>query len=481
MRCTHFSRYYSVLLFTVVLFVSNCLFAGGIAPCKVVHPEMLLRDYQPDENDLSNWFEENIYKQTVSPEQREYLLRKLRLVNRSADFREARAYEPAMTEKWQHLPLKIIRLYKNKKYGKEPLALLCLEFGQAVFDNSGNLPEGLQPESDEYFVAPLSALSCYWYYNKGPEKSNYRTNEIPDVKIMAAQRPGLREARYVHGEMKFRDIFSFTPAALANLRAAVSDSDLYREILDMSQFNHYYHEIGSGGVISSLLNSYWRFKMSLLKYYTIADFEDETGQPYEVIVCPFFENDKTFKTEDRLLSFRGSTNWRDGYIILPKGTADNISFSDDMPALLARTILQCHNGFKNWTRPLGGNYSKLQGFAGFGTVLTKDFRLPLVGEGDRFYYFSDGLVTTLSEAENVYNNAIHLLDTVSIETMGRLQKEAAAPPKTNSKGILYRSQSYTISVKGQVYVLSAILTSYNENLHIAGIMIFNPFATKKEE
>lgn len=445
--------------------------------CKVIHPERLITDYKPDESDMNTWFEENIYSRKVSQEQRDYLLRKLRFNNRGAAFLDPEAYTATMKDEWKGITVQVRRWFKNKKYGKGWLALIVVEYGQWMSDHRGKTDLRLVPESDEFFIAPIDALECYWYYDKSLTKSEARNNEVPQIHIMASRRPFKNDQRYLNmANLKIREISSFSPAALENLHQALGNDDLFAEIKEMSSpenIHGYRPNSDSYVLLYKDASAYW--SMYKLTAFSVAEFRDESGKAYEVIQIPFEENDDVFKNNKELLLYRGSTNWRDCYYIAELGTAGDIPFGDNMSYVLARAIRQCKTGFRAWLRPLSGRYTVLHGFGGLGTFTTNDYRLPLISDNEKVYYFSDGILENESDAEGAFTRARNILDTLKIFKYGTLQKGGLSEPKTNSGGITTTLQQYTIRTDNLDFGVFAYKIKFRDNFFLAGIMIVSPY------
>lgn len=446
-------------------------------PCKVIHPEMLITDYHPDEVDKKTWFEEDIYSRKVSQEQRDYLLRKLQFNNRGAAFLDKDIYSLATADEWKGIKVKVRRWFKNKKYGKDWLALIVIEYGEWVSDHRGKTGLRIVPESDEFFVAPIASLECYWYYDKSLTKSEVRNNEIPEMHIMAARRPFKNDQRYLNmSKLNFREISSFSPAALENLHQALGNDDLFAEVKEMSSPENIYNyrpNSESYVLLHRDAKAYW--SMYKLTAFSVCEFNDESGKTYEVIQVPSEENDDIFKNNNELLIYRGSTNWRDCYYIAEAGKADDIPFGDNLSHVLARAIRQCQSGFAAWSRPLSGRYTVLHGFSGIGTFTTADYRLPLISDNQKIYYFSDGILESESDADAAFSKSGNILDTISIFKYGTLQKGAYIEPKTNSAGITTTMQQYSIQSDGHNFMLCAYKIKFRDNFYLAGMMIISPY------
>lgn len=465
------------LLFSILL---TGLYVSGHSlgvPCKVIHPEWLITDYRPDEADKKNWFEEDIYSRKVSQEQRDYLLRKLQFNNRGAAFLDRDAYTTSMTDEWKGINVKVRRWFKNKKYSKGWLALIVVEYGQWISDHKGKSDLRLVPESDEFFIAPMEALECYWYYDKSLTKSEARHNEVPEIHIMASRRPFKTEQRYLNmSKVKFREIRSFSTTALENLHQALGNDDLFAEIKEMSSpenIHHYRPNSESYVLLYRDAKAFW--SMYKLTAFSVGTFKDESGKAFEIIQIPYEENDEIFKNNAELLLYRGSTNWRDCYYIAEAGVADDIPFGDNLQHVLARAIRQCKTGFAAWSRPLSGRYTILHGFSGLGTFTTDDYRLPLISDNRKIYYFSDGILESESDAETAFNKAKNILDTITITKYGKPVKGLFNEPKTNSAGITTTSQQYTISSENLEVGIYAFKIKFRENFYLAGIMVLSPF------
>ncbi|MBL0147104.1 MAG: hypothetical protein IPP48_16720 [Chitinophagaceae bacterium] len=462
-------------MFRFLLFITAILFASvteaqyWIAPGNVVHPEQIIKDYQPDENDKKAWFEENIKPYEVSEVQKAYLIKKLRLENHGSAFKDAGNYSVEKTEDWKKLSCKIIRLFKNKKYGKNTLALFCLSYGDNCNYNYVPRSENLPVESDEYFVAPVSALETYRWPKGDIPKYHYKQNGIHEISIMAAKRPDHYGRKFLRTNLTYFEPKNFSDSTLKNLRTKLDDDDLYYEMLEMGQLNKTYHTYSSSYIYPMVKFDPHGRGMELLITYSMGVFTTDKGEHIEIMYAPNVENDQAMN-EAKFSDYRGSTNGRDCYYFVRADGADDIGRGNTIDYALARIFRKVSDKFKGWDQPMRGYFQKLRGYCCMGYETAQGYGAALISEDRTLYFLNDGSISSRSEAETKLQSVIKDLDNVNIVKYGKLNKEPFVPEKTEGN-VSYKYQPYSIVADGKNLGVQAILIKFRDDFYLVGIEV----------
>ncbi|MBK6937373.1 MAG: hypothetical protein IPH18_11220 [Chitinophagaceae bacterium] len=277
------------LLFFSFVLSASVVQAQYIAEGSVIHPEQIITDYQPDENDRKEWFEENIKPFVVTEVQKDYLIRKLRTENHGTAFREAGNYSAEKTADWKKLSCKVLRLFKNKKYGKTTLALFYLPYANNCTYDYVQKSENLPVETDEYFVAPVTAIETYRWPKGDIPKHHYKQNSINEISIMAAKRPDHYGRKYLRTNLTYFEPKDFSDSTLKILRKKLGSDDLYHEVLEMGQLNKTYHTYSSSYIYPMAKIDPNGRGMSVLITYSRGEFTTDKGEHIEIMYAPILK------------------------------------------------------------------------------------------------------------------------------------------------------------------------------------------------
>lgn len=443
--------------------------AQSIAPAKVIHPEQIIFDYQPDDADIQNWF--NIEGKEITELQKNFLIKKLKAENHKGRFADKSVYSSDKTDDWKKLETKVIHLFKNKRYGSKYLALIKIGYGENCYYSKNGIiqkSELLPIETDEYFVAPVTALESYKWPKGNIPKYDFKDNCIYGIAIQASKRPDHYGRRYLNGNLKYIDITKFSNRTLANLKAKLADEDLYHEVLEMGKLNNTLHETSYEGRIKLLINSDdWRTREQTVVYH-LTDFTSEEGESYDLIYCPYLENFSNIN----MRHYTAALKSKDCYYFVKTGTIDDIGFGTDISSVLARILRKAPENYKGWEIPLRGIYEKLHGFCCFGSMTAGPlFGSALITDNKKGYFLFNGVLSTRDFAEKEFIKTINILDTISIVNYGKPVKDEFVPENQSKNGLITKKQLYTINANNKYYSASAMFIRFRDDFFLVGIIV----------
>jgi hypothetical protein len=457
-----------ILVSCAIFLVSVSKAQYWITEGKVIHPEQIITGFQPDENDMKEWFEEHISPYVVTESQRAYLIKKLKTENHGTAFRDAGNFTAEKTEDWKKLSCKVIRLFKNKKYGRTTLALFCITYDHNCTYDYVQRSENLPVETDEYFVAPVTAIETYRWPKGDIPKSHFRENGIHEISIMAAQRPDHYGRKYLRTTLTYYEPKNFSDSTLKILRNKLSNDDLYYEMLEMGQLNKTYHQYTSGGQIFPMAKFDPNGKgMDVLVTYSMGEFTTDRGETIEMVYAPNIENDQAMNNA-RLPDFRGSTNGRDCYYFILSGVADDIGHGNTIDYALARIFRKMGDKFKGWDQEMRGYFSRLKGYCCMGYETAQGYGAALIDADRKSYFLTNGLIATREEAESRLLEVIKDLDNVNIVKYGKLKKGPLVPEKMLGN-VSTKYQSYLITADGKTISVAAMLMKFTDTFYLVGI------------
>lgn len=458
-----------LFIFFVVLTTSVSKAQYWVADGHVIHPEQIIFDYQADENDKKEWFEDDNKYFKTTESQKAYLIKKLRAENHGEAFREKANYAAENSAEWQKLRCRIIRLFKNKKYGKETLALFYLRYSENCMYGYEQRSELLRVETDEYFVAPVTALETYRWPNGKIPKQHYKENGVHEIKIMSAKRPDHYGRKYLRTNLTYFDPKNFSDSTLNNLRRKLNDDDLYYEVLEMGQLDNTYHTYNGSRIFPMVKFDPNGRGTDLLITYSMGEFTSDKGETIELVYAPNIENDEAMN-KARFSDYRGSTNGSDCYYFVLSGSADDIGRGNTIDYALARIFRKLNDKFNGWDIPLRGYFQKLKGYCCLGYETAKDYGVALITEDRRSYFLNSGAISTRDFAEEKFNAAIKDLDNVDIVRYGKLKKGPLEPEKVIGD-VSIKYQPYKIIADGKEVVVSAMLVKFRDDFYLVGIEV----------
>lgn len=463
-------RYAIFCCLTLFAFSSN---AQWVVEGKIIHPEQIIRDYQADETDYKEWFESKKPEFSANAIQRAYIIKKLRDSAHGEAFRNVENFTADKSQEWAKLKLKVYRLFKNKKHGKEYLALFCIKYGDNILYEYKQPSELLPIDRDEYFVAPVSAIESYRWPKGNIEKYYFKENELANITVTAANRPHGYDRRYIRSSQSYTyyDVSTFSDSTRKNLRYALGDEDLYNEVLEMGKLENSFHELLYGGKRSLMINSDdWRV-MEKIYAFAIASFNTDKGESIEVVHCPYIENDEMMN-QTGFSRFRGSTNRLDCYYFIKAGTSDDIGPGNDIAHSLAHIFRKAKDNYNGWDQPMRGLYQGLTGYCCMGYMSADGYPHAFISQNRSTYFLSNGVSFNREEAEKYFKKTIDDLDQVDIVKYGKLTKDAFMPEeKEKDSPTSSKSQIYHIYANGMQFAVNATLIKFSEKFYLTGIEI----------